>query len=153
MTAFSQWEEDAFCPYHGFRKMCGCADRPGRSWCSPASHPLTLSQNSLLICSMQARVLASVPVPGAGTCLAGADAGGCKRCGRDADGNGGIPAQGCWQMILSLILPLGLSPTLTSIPFLPLFPPSTPLSSLCSACLSIPYLRLQQRRLTGWLSR
>lgn len=71
---------------------------------------------------------------------------GVRGVGMDAGGSGGSPAQGCWPVIFFLILPLGLFSTLTSAPCLP--PPS-----LCSACLSVPNLRLQQRRLPGWLSR
>lgn len=53
--------------------------------CPPASPP-TLSQSSLLICSIQVYVSAGVPVPRAGECFSGAEAGGCKRSGN-----------GCWR--------------------------------------------------------
>jgi len=52
--------------------------------------------------------------------------------GRDAGGSGGSPAWGCWHVILFLILPLGLSLTLASVPRLPPSPLSfsLPLSAV-----------------------
>lgn len=44
--------------------------------------------------------------------------------GRGAGGSGGSPAWVCCHVIPFLIFPLGLSPTFTSVPHLPLSPPS-----------------------------
>lgn len=45
-------EEDAFCPHLGSREMCGCADRPGRSWSPPSltSSYLDLQHSNLCPC-------------------------------------------------------------------------------------------------------
>lgn len=58
---------------------------------------------------------------------------GVNGVGRDAGDSNGSSARDCWHMILFLILPLGLYPTLTSIPHLsPGSPPSfsLPLSAV-----------------------
>lgn len=104
--------------------MCGSADRPGRSRSPlPASPPLTSSQSNLLIYSFQ------VCVPAGGPGLASTSPEqkqeGVKGVGRDAGDSNKSSAQDCWHIILFLILPFGLYPTLTSIPHLsPGSPPS-----------------------------
>lgn len=71
--------------------------------------------------------------------------------GRDTGGSGGSPAQGCWHMILFLILPLGLSPTLTSDSHLPPSPPSflLPFSLQCQSQCPVP---LPSAEGTPWLA-
>lgn len=117
----------AHTPGSGSSEMCGCADRPGRSWSPPASPPLTSSQSSLLIYSIKS---VSLPVSlslGLASASPEQKQEGVRGVGRDAGGSGGSQAWGCWHMILFLILPLGLSPILTSIPRVPPSPPSFPL--------------------------
>lgn len=80
--ASTQPVKDAFCPRCGTREMCGCADRPGKSWFPPASPPVTSSRSTLLIYSTEFCVPAGVPGPRAGKHLPGAEAGGCKRGGK-----------------------------------------------------------------------
>lgn len=121
MPALNSWEKDAFYPCLGSRKLCGSADRPGRSRSPlPASPPLTLSQSNLLINNNT-----SIFLPVALSPSPEQKQEAVKGVGRDAEDSNGSSAQDCWHMILILLLPLGLYPTLTSIPHLsPGSPPS-----------------------------
>lgn len=155
MPALNPWGKDAFYPCQGSRKLCGSADRPGRSRSPlPASPPLTPSQSNLLIYNFKVCVPAGGSVPRTDKHLSRAEARRCKRGGK-----------GCWreqwELSPGLLAHDSFSyssswsvfhPHLYPSPF-PWVPSFLSLPSLCSACLSVPYFRLQQRGLPGWLSR